>query len=101
MAGKVVEEFKLRVVYVLMTTSSAMPEDSEQGSSARPFAQENGIHNSTMPQPVSRPCFLISLFCALVCNQTSEDLFFNYLYRYATFRFLDHLLNQQRRGPQR
>jgi hypothetical protein len=53
-AGKVVEEFKLRVVYVPTTTSSAMPEDSEQGSSARPFAQENGIHNSTMPQPVFR-----------------------------------------------
>ncbi|KAF0900701.1 hypothetical protein E2562_034407 [Oryza meyeriana var. granulata] len=52
-AGKVVEEFKLRVVYV-PTTSSALPEDSEQGSSARPFAQENGTHNSTMPQPVSR-----------------------------------------------
>lgn len=52
-AGKVVEEFKLRVVYVPTTTSSAMPEDSEQGSSARPFAQENGIHNSTMPQPPS------------------------------------------------
>uniref|UniRef100_A0A0E0LRD2 MSP domain-containing protein n=1 Tax=Oryza punctata TaxID=4537 RepID=A0A0E0LRD2_ORYPU len=53
-AGKKVEEFKLRVVYVPTTTSSAMREDSEQGSSARPFAQENGIHNSTMPQPVSR-----------------------------------------------
>uniref|UniRef100_A0A0D9X4J7 MSP domain-containing protein n=1 Tax=Leersia perrieri TaxID=77586 RepID=A0A0D9X4J7_9ORYZ len=52
-AGKVVEEFKLRVVYV-PTTSSAIPEESEQGSSARPFAQENGIHNPTMPQPVSR-----------------------------------------------
>ncbi|KAL5230092.1 hypothetical protein ABZP36_028868 [Zizania latifolia] len=53
-AGKVVEEFKLRVVYVPTTTSSTIPEESEQGSSARPFAQENGNHNPTMPQPVSR-----------------------------------------------
>ncbi|XP_006659127.1 vesicle-associated protein 1-3 [Oryza brachyantha] len=51
-AGKVVEEFKLRVVYV-PTTSSAVPEDSEQGSSARSFAQGNGTYNSTVQQPAS------------------------------------------------
>ncbi|KAL5223398.1 hypothetical protein ABZP36_028111 [Zizania latifolia] len=53
-AGTVVEEFKLRVVFVPTITSSTIPQESEQGSSSRPFAQENGNHNSTMPQPVSR-----------------------------------------------
>lgn len=52
--GKVVDEFKLRVIYVPTTTPSPIPEESEQGSSARSFAQENGTHNSTVPQSVSR-----------------------------------------------
>ncbi|KAG8046524.1 hypothetical protein GUJ93_ZPchr0008g14155 [Zizania palustris] len=53
-AGRVVEEFKLRVVFVPTITSSTIPQESEQWSSSCPFVQENGNHNSTMPQPVSR-----------------------------------------------
>nr|CAB3482187.1 unnamed protein product [Digitaria exilis] len=52
--GKVVDEFKLRVVYVPTTTPSPIPEDSELGSSAHSFAQQNGISHSAMPQSVSR-----------------------------------------------
>ncbi|WVZ95021.1 hypothetical protein U9M48_040831 [Paspalum notatum var. saurae] len=52
--GKVVDEFKLRVVYVPTTTPSPIPEESELGSSAHSFAQENGIIHSAMPQSVSR-----------------------------------------------
>jgi len=52
--GKVVDEFKLRVVYVPTTTPSPIPEDSELGSSAHSSAQENGINHSAMPQSVSR-----------------------------------------------
>ncbi|KAL6659327.1 hypothetical protein ACP70R_003367 [Stipagrostis hirtigluma subsp. patula] len=52
--GKVVDEFKLRVVYVPTTTPSPIPEDSELGSSARSFVQENGTHSPAMPQSGSR-----------------------------------------------
>ncbi|GJN12416.1 hypothetical protein PR202_ga30691 [Eleusine coracana subsp. coracana] len=54
--GKVVDEFKLRVVYVPTTTPSPIPEDSEVGSSAHSkFAQENGVYYSTtMPQSASK-----------------------------------------------
>jgi len=52
--GKVVDEFKLRVVYVPTTTPSPIPEDSELGSSAHSSAQENGISHSAMPQSGSR-----------------------------------------------
>nr|CAB3480040.1 unnamed protein product [Digitaria exilis] len=52
--GKLVDEFKLRVVYVPTPTPSPIPEDSELGSSAHSFAQQNGTSHSTMPQSVSR-----------------------------------------------
>lgn len=52
--GKVVDEFKLRVVYVPTTTPSPIPEDSELGSSAHSSVQENGISHSAMPQSVAR-----------------------------------------------
>lgn len=51
--GKVVDEFKLRVVYVPTTTPNPIPEESELGSSS--YLQENGASHSTMSLPVSRP----------------------------------------------
>ncbi|KAL6857040.1 hypothetical protein ACP4OV_018422 [Aristida adscensionis] len=45
--GKVVDEFKLRVIYVLTTAPSPIPEDSELGSSARSFVQENGTQSAS------------------------------------------------------
>jgi hypothetical protein len=50
--GKVVDECKLRVIYVPTSTPGSISEESEQGSSARSF--ENGTPNSTMPQSVFR-----------------------------------------------
>uniref|UniRef100_A0ACD6A3H1 Uncharacterized protein n=1 Tax=Avena sativa TaxID=4498 RepID=A0ACD6A3H1_AVESA len=50
--GKVVDECKLRVIYVPTSTPGSISEESEQGSSARSF--ENGTPNSTMPQTVFR-----------------------------------------------
>jgi len=47
--GKVVDEFKLRVVYVPTTTPNPIPEESELGTSAPSYSQENGISHSTMP----------------------------------------------------
>ena len=49
--GKVVDECKLRVIYVRTSTPGSISEESEQGSSARSF--ENGTLNSTIPQSVS------------------------------------------------
>jgi len=51
-SGKVVDECKLRVIYVPTSTPGSISEESEQGSSARSF--ENGTPNSTMPQTVFR-----------------------------------------------
>lgn len=50
--GKVVDECKLRVIYVPTSSPSSFSEESEQGSSASSF--ENGTPNSTMPQSVFR-----------------------------------------------
>lgn len=50
--GKVVDECKLRVIYVPTSTPGSISEESEQGSSARSF--ENGTPNSTIPQSVFR-----------------------------------------------
>lgn len=50
--GKVVDECKLRVIYVPTSSPSLFSEDSEQGSSARSL--ENGTPNSTLPQSVFR-----------------------------------------------
>jgi hypothetical protein len=50
--GKVVDECKLRVIYVPTSIPGSISEESEQGSSARSF--ENGTPNSTMPQTVFR-----------------------------------------------
>jgi hypothetical protein len=61
--GKVVDEFKLRVVYVPTTTPSPIPEDSDLGSSAYPFSHENGINNSAMPQSVRH--WSVSVFCLI------------------------------------
>ncbi|KAL8142218.1 hypothetical protein V2J09_015250 [Rumex salicifolius] len=40
--GKVVEEFKLRVIYIPANPPSPVPEESEEGSPPRPTGQENG-----------------------------------------------------------
>uniref|UniRef100_A0A7N0TD43 MSP domain-containing protein n=1 Tax=Kalanchoe fedtschenkoi TaxID=63787 RepID=A0A7N0TD43_KALFE len=52
--GKVVEEFKLRVVYISTKPPSPVPEGSEEGSSPRASALENGSINAPMFDSVSR-----------------------------------------------
>lgn len=44
---KVVEEFKLRVVYIPANPPSPVPEGSEEGSSPRASSQENENHNNS------------------------------------------------------
>ncbi|XP_058104560.1 vesicle-associated protein 1-3-like [Magnolia sinica] len=54
-AGKVVEEFKLRVVYILANPPSPVPEGSEEGSSPRASLLDNGNSNASLFDTVSRP----------------------------------------------
>ncbi|CAM8988905.1 unnamed protein product [Rhodiola kirilowii] len=44
-AGKIVEECKLRVVYVVPQRSSPIPEESDEGSSPKAAASDNGNSN--------------------------------------------------------
>lgn len=52
--GKVVEEFKLRVIYIPANPPSPVPEGSEEGSSPRAFVVENGTQNASMFDAVNR-----------------------------------------------
>ncbi|KAH8516654.1 hypothetical protein H0E87_004852 [Populus deltoides] len=52
---KVVEEFKLRVVYIPANPPSPVPEESDEGSSPpRPSVLENGNQDSSLLDAVSR-----------------------------------------------
>ncbi|KAH7577764.1 hypothetical protein ACOSP7_001212 [Xanthoceras sorbifolium] len=52
--GKIVEEFKLRVVYIPANPPSPVPEGSEEGSSPRASPQANGNQNISSFDDVSR-----------------------------------------------
>lgn len=52
--GKVVEEFKLRVVYISANPPSPVPEESEEGSPPRPTGQENGYQSFSLASTVSK-----------------------------------------------
>ena len=56
MDGKVVEEFKLRVVYIPANPPSPVPEGSEEGSSPRASVLENGNQNASLFFTVSASC---------------------------------------------
>ena len=58
--GKVVEEFKLRVVYIPANPPSPVPEESEEGSSQNPSTFENGAQNLPLFDSVSS-CYLLTL----------------------------------------
>ncbi|GLT51955.1 hypothetical protein SLA2020_253250 [Shorea laevis] len=51
--GKVVEEFKLRVIYIPANRPSPVPEGSEEGTSPRASIHENGNQNASF-EDVSR-----------------------------------------------
>ncbi|OMP00654.1 Major sperm protein [Corchorus olitorius] len=51
--GRVVEEFKLRVIYIPANPPSPVPEGSEEGTPPR-SVHENGIQNATSFEAVSR-----------------------------------------------
>lgn len=53
-AGKVVDEFKLRVIYIPANPPSPVPEGSEEGSSPRASLSENGNPNASLFDAVSR-----------------------------------------------
>ncbi|XP_010264233.1 PREDICTED: vesicle-associated protein 1-3-like [Nelumbo nucifera] len=53
-AGKVVEEFKLRVVYIPANPPSPVPEGSEEGSSPRAPILENGNQNMGLSEATTR-----------------------------------------------
>ncbi|KAF5459481.1 hypothetical protein F2P56_023422 [Juglans regia] len=52
--GKVVEEFKLRVIYIPANPPSPVPEESEEGSPPRSSVLENGHQNRLLFDAVSR-----------------------------------------------
>ncbi|KDP28788.1 hypothetical protein JCGZ_14559 [Jatropha curcas] len=52
--GKVVEEFKLRVIYIPANPPSPVPEESEEGSSPRASVLENGSKDSSLLEAISR-----------------------------------------------
>eukprot|EP00262_Sarcandra_glabra_P013088 TRINITY_DN3551_c0_g1_i1.p1 TRINITY_DN3551_c0_g1~~TRINITY_DN3551_c0_g1_i1.p1 ORF type:complete len:237 (+),score=50.67 TRINITY_DN3551_c0_g1_i1:222-932(+) len=54
-AGKVVEEFKLRVIYIPANPPSPVPEGSEEGSPPRASPLENGNSNASLFDAESRP----------------------------------------------
>ncbi|GMH21666.1 hypothetical protein Nepgr_023508 [Nepenthes gracilis] len=51
--GKVVEEFKLRVVYIYANPPSPVPEESEEGSPPRANMHENGYQDTTLASAVT------------------------------------------------
>ena len=53
--GKVVEEFKLRVIYIPANPPSPVPEGSEEGSSPRASPQANGNQNVSSFDDASIP----------------------------------------------
>ncbi|KAJ4953370.1 hypothetical protein NE237_030202 [Protea cynaroides] len=53
-AGKVVGEFKLRVIYVPANPPSPVPEGSEEGSSPRASVVENGNQSNVLFDAISR-----------------------------------------------
>ncbi|WOL19269.1 vesicle-associated protein 1-3 [Canna indica] len=52
--GKVVDEFKLRVIYVPARPPSPVAEEPEEGSSPRSFTFENQVHSSQTQDSVAR-----------------------------------------------
>ncbi|KAA8520491.1 hypothetical protein F0562_014747 [Nyssa sinensis] len=52
--GKVIEEFKLRVVYIPANPPSPVPEGSEEGSPPRASVVEDGNQNASSPDAVTR-----------------------------------------------
>ncbi|XP_021898542.1 vesicle-associated protein 1-3 [Carica papaya] len=52
--GKVVEEFKLRVIYIPANPPSPVPEGSEEGTSPRASVLENGNQRGSLFEDVSR-----------------------------------------------
>lgn len=51
---KVVEEFKLRVIYIPANPPSPVPEEAEEGSSPRSAMVQNGTHSSSLFDAVTR-----------------------------------------------
>uniref|UniRef100_A0A2P2K6N5 MSP domain-containing protein n=1 Tax=Rhizophora mucronata TaxID=61149 RepID=A0A2P2K6N5_RHIMU len=64
--GKVVEEFKLRVVYIPANPPSPVPEGSEEGSPPRVSTPENGSRDALLLDAVSFSCCY--LFFCHTCN---------------------------------
>ncbi|KAF7152301.1 hypothetical protein RHSIM_Rhsim01G0149900 [Rhododendron simsii] len=52
--GKVIEEFKLRVIYIPANPPSPVPEGSEEGSSPRASAVEEGNQSASLSDAVTR-----------------------------------------------
>uniref|UniRef100_M1CG71 Vesicle-associated membrane protein n=1 Tax=Solanum tuberosum TaxID=4113 RepID=M1CG71_SOLTU len=52
--GKVIDEFKLRVVYVPANPPSPVPEGSEEGGSPRTSLTEDDSKSTSLPEAVSR-----------------------------------------------
>lgn len=60
--GKLVDDFRLRVVFVPANRPSPVPEGDEEGTSPGTSSAEDEIKKSSLPEAVSviRTCFLFS-----------------------------------------
>ncbi|KAE8038705.1 hypothetical protein FH972_011184 [Carpinus fangiana] len=74
--GKVVEEFKMRVIYIPANPPSPVPEEPEEDSSPRALVLENGLQNRSLFDAVSRsleePKEKSSEEWSLISNLTEE-----------------------------
>ncbi|KAG8391632.1 hypothetical protein BUALT_Bualt01G0207500 [Buddleja alternifolia] len=52
--GKVIDEFRVRVVYIPANPPSPVPEGDEEGTSPGTSSAEDEIHKSSLPEAVSR-----------------------------------------------
>lgn len=85
-SGKVVEEIKLRVVYIPANPPSPVPEESEEGSPPRSINLENGSQSSSVFDAVSgfncpwNSFLLVSVFHDFVISYFASSVDHSYLF---------------------
>ena len=71
--GRVMEEFKLRVIYIPANPPSPVPEGSEEGTPPRASVHENGNQNSSFED--------VSVFCCFWLERKYHLFFSPYFYQ--------------------
>ncbi|KAF8380484.1 hypothetical protein HHK36_027971 [Tetracentron sinense] len=92
-AGKVVEEFKFRVVFIPANPPSPVPEGSEEGNSPRASGLDNGNQNSVLFDAVSVSCGFRSSIPKAVARSSEEPKEESSEVIPFTFEVFNHMLN--------